>query len=74
VKYASRHLLGVVLDQLGQYDEAMRWLGEAKAQVRTITDTLLLERSYDEGDRRRRAPAGADDPGHDPPLARGKRP
>lgn len=54
VKYASRHLLGVVLDQLGQYDEAMRWLCEAKAQVRTITNTSLLEQSYDEADRRRR--------------------
>lgn len=55
VKYASRHLLGVVLDQLGQYEEALRWLREAKAQVRTITDTTVLERSYDEGDRQRRA-------------------
>ena len=55
VKYASRHLLGLVLDQLGQHDEAMRWLVEAKAQVRTITDTSLLEQGYDEGDRRRRA-------------------
>ena len=54
VKYASRHLLGVVLDQLGQYKEAMRWLVEAKAQVRTITDTAALERGYDDGDRRRR--------------------
>lgn len=54
VKYASRHLLGVVLDQLGQYDEAMRWLMEAKARVRTITDTSVLERSYDEADRLRR--------------------
>ena len=55
VKYASRHLLGVVLDQLGQYAEAMRWLIEAKALVHTITDTTLLESGYDEGDRRRRA-------------------
>lgn len=54
VKYASRHLLGVVLDQLGQYEEALRWLLEAKAQVRTITDTGALERSYDEADRSRR--------------------
>lgn len=54
VKYAAPHLLGVVLDQLGQYDEAMRWLVKAKSQVRTITDTTLLEKSYDEGDRRRR--------------------
>ena len=55
VKYASRHLLGVVLDQLGQYHEAIQWLKDAKALVRTITDTALLERGYDEGDRRRRA-------------------
>jgi Flp pilus assembly protein TadD len=54
VKYASRHLLGVVLDELGQFDEAMRWLCEAKAQVRTITDTSRLEQSYDEGGRQRR--------------------
>lgn len=54
VKYAAPHLLGVVLDQLGQYDEAMRWLITAKAQVRTITEIALLEKSYDEGDRRRR--------------------
>jgi len=54
VKYAAPHLLGVVLDQLGQYDEAWRSLVAAKAQVRTITDTRLLERSYDETDRRRR--------------------
>jgi len=54
VKYAAPHLLGVVLDQLGQYDEAMRWLVTAKAQVRTITDIALLEKSYDEADRRRR--------------------
>lgn len=54
VKYAAPHLLGVVLDQLGQYAEAMRWLCEAKARVRTITDTSILERAYDQGDRRRR--------------------
>jgi len=54
VKYAAPHLLGVVLDQLGQCEEALRWLIQAKAQVRTITDTSLLEKSYDEGDRRRR--------------------
>ena len=55
VKFASRHLLAVVLDQLGQYEEAMRWLGEAKAIVRTLTDTSVLERGYDEGSQRRRA-------------------
>lgn len=54
VKYAAPHLLGVVLDQLGQYAEALRWLREAKAQVRTITDTARLEAGYDAADRRRR--------------------
>lgn len=54
VKYAAPHLLGVVLDQLGQYEEAIAWLITAKAQVRTITDTGLLEKSYDEADHRRR--------------------
>jgi len=54
VKYAAPHLLGVVLDQLGQYPEAMEWLLKSKAQVRTITDTARLEKAYDEGDRRRR--------------------
>ncbi len=54
VKYAAPHLLGVVLDQLGQYDEAMRWLVNSKAQVHTITDIGLLEKGYDERDRWRR--------------------
>jgi tetratricopeptide (TPR) repeat protein len=54
VKYASRHLLGAVLDQLGNYAEALHWLLEAKAQVRTITDTALLERQYDQTDHLRR--------------------
>ena len=54
VKYASRHLLGVVLDQLGNNTEAIKWLLEAKAQVRTITDTALLERQYDQSDQVRR--------------------
>lgn len=54
VKYASRHLLGVVLDELGQYSEAMSWLLEAKAQVRQLTDVDLLERGYDQADKSRR--------------------
>jgi len=53
VKYASRHLLGVVLDELGQYPEAMRWLVEAKALVRQLTDISLLERGYDIAQQRR---------------------
>ena len=54
VKYASRHLLGVVLDELGHYAEAMRWLIESKAQIRQLTDMALLERGFDKGDRKRR--------------------
>jgi len=59
VQYAAPRLLGVVLDELGNYREAMEWLCRAKAQVRTITDTRVLERAYDEGDRRRRKLLGA---------------
>jgi tetratricopeptide (TPR) repeat protein len=54
VKYASRHLLGVVLDETGNYAEAMHWLLESKAQVRQLTDVALLERGFDAGDRKRR--------------------
>ncbi|HEY4414667.1 MAG TPA: sulfotransferase [Verrucomicrobiae bacterium] len=59
VKYASRHLLGVVLDEMEQYPEAMRWLVEAKAQVRQLTNIALLEQKYDElADRRRKLLSG----------------
>lgn len=54
VKYASRHLLGVVLDRLGHYKEAMRWLCDSKTLVRQLTDIGTLERAYDERDRRGR--------------------
>lgn len=54
VKYSSRHLLGVVLDELGQYTEAMRWLCAAKAQARQMANTAAMERDYDEAARRRR--------------------
>ena len=54
VKYASRHLLAVILDQQGQYPEAMRWLLESKALVRQITDIPRLEEAYDLRDRKGR--------------------
>ena len=54
VKYASRHLLGVVLDQQGRHPEAMRWLTDGKGLVRQITDTSVLEREYDKTSARRR--------------------
>jgi tetratricopeptide (TPR) repeat protein len=54
VKVSSRHLLGVVLDELGQYEEALRWLCEAKAVARQTADTARMEKDYDLADRRRR--------------------
>ena len=54
VKYSSRQLLGTVLDALGQYPEAMRWLLEAKAVLRQSVNVARLEREYDAADRRRR--------------------
>jgi Flp pilus assembly protein TadD len=54
VRFTSRHLLGVVLDEAGQYPEAMQWLCEAKAEARRTTNTTQMERNYDRADRFRR--------------------
>ena len=54
VKQSSRHLLGVVLDTLGQYAEAVRWPAESKALLRTSTNVARMERDYDAADSRRR--------------------
>jgi tetratricopeptide (TPR) repeat protein len=54
VKYSAMHLLGVVLDALGQYDEAMQWLGKAKALLRQLQNTAALEQAYDTMDAARR--------------------
>ncbi|HZV33145.1 MAG TPA: sulfotransferase [Verrucomicrobiae bacterium] len=54
VKHSSRHLLATVLDELGQYDEAMKWLIEAKSLLRQMVDAASLERIYDQTDRQRR--------------------
>ena len=70
VKYASLHLLGVVLDEFGQYPEAMRWLLEAKAQVRQLTDVALLEREYDKADNQRRESDRQSDARNDSAVAR----
>jgi hypothetical protein len=53
-RYASRHQLAVVLDELGQHDEAMRWLHESKAILRSTTNVTRMEQIYDQADRRRR--------------------
>jgi tetratricopeptide (TPR) repeat protein len=54
VKGSAQHLLGVVLDALGQYAEAMSWLGKAKTLLRQRTDTAALEKAYDNMDQARR--------------------
>jgi len=53
-KYSCRHQLAVVLDEAGQYTEALRWLGEAKQILRQSANIPKLEQSYDLADRRRR--------------------
>jgi tetratricopeptide (TPR) repeat protein len=54
LKVSVYHLLGVVLDTLGQYDEAMLRLKEAKGFARGLMDTEALLRDYDKWDRWRR--------------------
>jgi tetratricopeptide (TPR) repeat protein len=55
VKISCFHLLGVVLDELGQYSEAMEWLLKAKAVARQTNKVAALEASYDKAVRKRRS-------------------
>jgi len=55
VRYSSRHQLAVVLDELGQYAEAMRWLDEAKAVLRRTANIAKMEQDYDRAARHRGA-------------------
>jgi len=55
IRTSCFHLLGVVLDELGQYAEAMEWLLRAKAVVRQSNNVSALEKSYDTADGQRRA-------------------
>lgn len=55
VRYAIRHQLAVVLDDLGQPAEAMRWLIEAKTILRSTANIPRFEQLYDQADRRRRS-------------------
>lgn len=48
VQYACRYELAQVLDRTDRFDEAMRYLAEAKNLVRALTDTKLLLRGYDQ--------------------------
>ncbi|HWD20906.1 MAG TPA: sulfotransferase [Verrucomicrobiae bacterium] len=54
LQISCRHLLAVVLDELGQYDEALGWLREAKSGVRALANVPALEQAYDKTDRARR--------------------
>jgi tetratricopeptide (TPR) repeat protein len=55
VKISCFHLLGVVLDELGQYAEAMEWLLKSKAVARQTNNVAALEQSYDKAVRQRRS-------------------
>jgi len=54
VKASASHLLGVVLDALGQYPEAIDWLAKAKMQLAKMTDLPLLEQAYEKMEQARR--------------------
>ena len=54
VRISARHLLGVVLDQLGQYNEAMLWLAESKKLLRQTANVAKMEQDYDRADGFRR--------------------
>lgn len=48
VRYACRYELAHIMDRTERFDEAMRFLSEAKELVRALTDTKLLLRGYDQ--------------------------
>jgi tetratricopeptide (TPR) repeat protein len=54
VQFHANHLLGVVLDALGQYAEALSHLGKAKTLQWQIANTVALEQAYDNLDNARR--------------------
>jgi len=54
VNYSSRHQLAVVLDQQGQYAEALHWLEEAKDLLRRTANIRKMEQDYDRAVVRRR--------------------
>ena len=54
VRISSRHLLAVSLDQLGHYDEALRWLLESKNLLGQTANVVKMQADYDRADRFRR--------------------
>jgi hypothetical protein len=55
VRISCLHLMAVVLDELGQYVEAMEWLLKAKALTRQHNNVAALEATYQKAARRRRS-------------------
>lgn len=55
VKISCLHLMAVVLDELGQYAEAMEWLLKAKALMRQHNNIAALEQTYQKAAHRRRS-------------------
>jgi tetratricopeptide (TPR) repeat protein len=55
VRISCLHLMAVVLDELGQYVEAMEWLLKAKALMRQHNNVAALEATYQKAARRRRS-------------------
>jgi tetratricopeptide (TPR) repeat protein len=47
VRYACRYELARLLDHIGQTDQAMKLLGEAKQIIRSLADVDVLLKSYD---------------------------
>lgn len=54
VAASANHLLGVVLDALGQYDEAWRLIEISKAHKRQTSNAAALERNFDQSIRARK--------------------
>lgn len=54
VRISSRHLLAVSLDQLGRYEEALRWLVESKNLLGQTANVAKMQADYDRADRFRR--------------------
>jgi len=54
LRISCRHLLGVVLDELGRYDEALACLAESKNAIRASANVAAFEQAYEKAERARR--------------------
>jgi tetratricopeptide (TPR) repeat protein len=54
VNYSARQQLAVVLDALGEFPEALKWLRDAKSILRQSANVAKMEQDYDRSIRRRR--------------------